>query len=82
MALEQVEEKFIERAESEVDLISNMEFPSFDDQEEYREDREEQFVQEMEAFEKEMKDIEKEWKSKMEKIEKKKIDWDWNDNVQ
>ena len=56
MALEQVEEKFIERAESEVDLISNMEFPSFDDQEgrEYLEDREEKFVREMKAFEREM----------------------------
>ena len=57
MVLEQMEEKLIEREEeSEVDLISNMEFPSFDDQEgrEYREDREEKFVREMKAFEKEM----------------------------
>ena len=57
VALEQVEEKLIEREEeSEVDLISNMEFPSFEDQEgrEYREDREEKFVREMKAFEKEM----------------------------
>ena len=78
ISLEKVEEKLIEREEeSEVDLISNMEFPSFEDREnpEYLEDREEKFVREMKDFKREMEGIEKEWKEKMEKIEKRKIDW-------
>ena len=75
-----MEQRFFRRQEdeSEVDAISNIEFPSFEDPDE-REDYEEKFNREIKDFEREMKALEAEWEVKIEKIEKDKIKWDWND---
>ena len=80
VSLEEVEQRFFRRQEdeSEVDAISNIEFPSFEDPDE-REDYEEKFNREIKDFEREMKALEAEWEVKIEKIEKDKIKWDWND---
>ena len=61
-------------------MISNIEFPSFEEPEE-REDYEEKFNREIRDFEREMRGLEADWKAKIEKIEKNNIGWDWNDNV-
>ena len=71
--LEKVEEKKQDREEeeSDADVISNMDFPEFDFQEETEENK---FVRELEHFQGEMERKKKEWEETM----PKKIDWKWN----
>ena len=79
--LEETEEKKIKRGqeeESEIRPISNLDFPSFDDEPE--ETEEERFAREMRDFQREMQRKEQEWREKMEGIEKKEIKWEWKNN--
>ena len=63
-----------EEEESEIDMISNLEFPNFDDDEEKEEEK---FVREMRDFQREMKEKKEEWRQKMEGMEREKIQWKW-----
>ena len=67
VALEKMEEKKKRRreeAESEIDMISNLDFPNFEDEKE--ETEEETYQRRIRDFQKEMERKKGEWKKKME----------------
>ena len=81
MLLEKVEEKWEKRREeeeSEIDMISNLDFPSFDDEE--QETEEEIFQRGMRDFKRVMERKKEQWREKMEEIKKEKIKWIWTCN--
>ena len=79
--LEKVEEKWErergEERESEIDMISNFNFPNFDKELETEEER---FKRRMKDFSREMERKKEEWKEKVKGMEKKWIKWEWTAN--
>ena len=64
IVLEEKEEQKIKRRqeeESEIDMISNFDFPNFDDK---KETEEEKYMREIKAFQREMERMKEEWKER------------------
>ena len=59
-------------------MISNLDFPNFED--DPVEDDGERFVRQIKDFQREMERKKEEWRRKVEKMEKKKIRWEWTNN--
>ena len=78
--LEKMEEKWErergEEGESEIDMISNFNFPNFDEEQETEEER---FVREMIDFQQEMERKKEGWRRKVKIMNKERIRWKWDE---
>ena len=77
--LEEMEEKIKRREEeeSEIDMISNFDFPDF--QEEMEKINWEQCL--LKDFHKEMEEFKREWRRRFEEIKKQEMKWKWKPSI-